>query len=364
MRIDGRHTLGKTASGLFVALAALGVLAGCQLHKASRDARLLLDMLESPDVEKRRSALQALRLRQSKRDMGEVLPALIRRLDDPDSEVRFYALDAIRQQTGAEDFPDDPEEAWEYFKKHKDEMLQAEEDPPALQMRRAQAEIKNARGVRSMLVGEHRAAQNLFAEALALDFENPAIHNNLGLAYFNQEFYKVAVGKFEDALSLDRAYIPAVMNLGRSYAKLAEVTKGEESDEYLEKAQDKLEEVIRREPRRKKTNWAARHALARVYFKKDMSEKAIETMEAAVRIMPNAPELRITLAIIYYGAEMYYGTWKQLVIIKRLGARPNDDFIQKVKEKLKETGKTKYIDLHEMDFPEDDKNRIPLKVLE
>ena len=349
-----RRWLVKTSSAAtMLALAALALLPGCQTQRVTKEARVFIEMLESSDVEKRRAAARSLQLRRTGPDLQEVLPALIRSLGDVDSEVRYYSLIAIKEQTGIDDFPGDVEEAWEYFKKNKKAMFSTTEVPPAERLRQTQAEIKNARGLQHMLMGEHFAAQNYFAEALGLDFDNPSYHNNLGLAYFNQGRLSDALGKFEDAMALDKTHAAAIMNAGRAYEKLGELEEGEKAQALHAKAEQFLRRAIRRD--RKKTNWAARHVLARVYFKQNKLDEAIQTMKVAIEISPDRPELRATYAVVFYGAEMYYSAWKQLVVVKKLGARPSPPFVEKVKERLKETGQAESLDLTVLDFPEDKK---------
>ncbi len=312
----------------------------------SRDSQIYKEMLESADIEKRRSAARALQLRRGKRDLKVLLPIMIERLNDPDSEVRLYVHQALVAQTGKEDFPHKYEDALDYYRKNKADLFQETDTSPAERMRQVRAEMLNARGIQAMLMGSHITAQKFFADALALDFDNPAYHNNLGLAYFNQKGYKSALGKFKDALALNSSFDAARMNLGRCHFRLAQEDQ-ERDNPHLTRAQEELSRVVKND--KKKRNWAARHEMARVYLQLGEIDKSSEVMISAVRILPNAPELRVTLAIIYYAGEQYYLSWKQLLAIKALGAKPNPDFVKKLKGKVRERGYDN-IDLNAFDY--------------
>lgn len=117
----------------------------------------------------------------------------------------------------------------------------------------------------------HRALKNLL-KAQKLDEENAQINNHLGLAYFTLTKYKQSVKYFSRALSQNKAYTEARVNLGRA---LVEVGRYDEARMQLEIATQDL--TYSHRPK-------IQLNLGLSYFRQRSYQKALPLFQAAARV--------------------------------------------------------------------------------
>jgi tetratricopeptide (TPR) repeat protein len=72
-------------------------------------------------------------------------------------------------------------------------------------------------------------AISYYKKASYIDPYNPTIHNDLGIAYEQKGWYKLAEIEFKKALEIDKFFLPAYYNLARIYEKQGKI---EEAIEY------------------------------------------------------------------------------------------------------------------------------------
>jgi tetratricopeptide (TPR) repeat protein len=248
-------------------------------------------------------------------------------------------------------------------------------------LERARAERKNEEGEFQLAGGNGVVALNLFREAVALDGSKAVYHSNLGLALLRLDQHESAEARFEDAIAVDKNYIPAYLNKGTVYADLADKVRaaavrmesamaahkaaGDEKaaarlkaelDRALarirgldNKAIDTFQHAIAVNQGR--DLWAAHYLMGRVYKRRGDFEKAVGPLEKALELCSATSSLqrlsvlghaltmigiRSDLALTYYALDQYYSSWTQIQAVERLGGEMPKDFTQKVELKVKE----------------------------
>ncbi len=122
---------------------------------------------------------------------------------------------------------------------------------------------------------------------------------------------------------------------------------------------------------KKKTDWAARWLKARILLgmalaavrepreglaaeRYEMYKRASSAIDEAIHIAPNVPEVRKTGALIYYGRELYFKSYKEVRKVYNLGYTMNEGFLKKLEAALKKEAYEIGVPPPEMPRPEAD----------
>ena len=127
-------------------------------------------------------------------------------------------------------------------------------------------------GTQLLKAGQYPAAYRELSKAVELNEGNPVAHNQLALAYYARERFKLAEQHFKKALDIKKEYSDARNNLGRLYL---------EQGKYPQAIQE-LETVVNdlkySEPRKAHIN------LGTAYLKAGHHSKALTTLAKALRL--------------------------------------------------------------------------------
>ena len=89
-------------------------------------------------------------------------------------------------------------------------------------------------------VGNYKEAEHQFREVKRLDPDSYAGDYGLGKMYAQSEDFDKAITHFEDALELEPTFYDAMAEIGYTYADMGEIEKSRETQEKLEKLDEKL----------------------------------------------------------------------------------------------------------------------------
>jgi Tfp pilus assembly protein PilF len=152
------------------------------------------------------------------------------------------------------------------------------------------AEIHNDLAVGSLNQGDYKSAYSEFQQAVALDDTLADAHDGLGiLLHLNYQKLPEAEAQYRRALELQPAFPEAHVNLGNLYLDEGRY------DEAIVQYEFALNDMLYRTPHFAQSNlgWAL--------YKKGQSERAIESVRAAVTAVPNFCQGWRTLGLIYEG---------------------------------------------------------------
>ena len=231
--------------------------------------------------------------------------------------------------------------AWEELWRRTRDRFEAEQNlEPRDLIKRERAKLASDKGVHFMLLGDFRTAEKYFLDAVANHPKGAQYWNNLGKCLSNEGRLPDAVDRFRRALEEDPRYVAAHFNLAEAFLDVTELTGYDRTYEALGHA----EVALRLDARRQ--DWAARWLKARILFdmaraevragvRYEMYKRAGETVAEAIHIAPNVPEVRKSAALIYYGRELYFKAYKEVVRVYDLGYTMDQDFLKKLEAALK-----------------------------
>jgi len=155
---------------------------------------------------------------------------------------------------------------------------------------RQSAEIHNDLAVGSLNQGDYQSAYAEFQEAVKIDDTLPEAHNGMGLV-LHLNFHKLpeAEAQYKRALELRPAFAEANVNLGNLYLTESRY------DEAIAQYELALNDMLYRTP------YFAQSNLGWALYKKGQTDKAIESVRAAVTTAPNFCQGWKTLGLIYDG---------------------------------------------------------------
>lgn len=370
-------------AGLLLLAAATG---GCKPSPDASKCERIKNLLISEDQDDRAAGAELAPTVTERRYQAKLIPLLIDRLD-PKKEVNpwasIFAAGSLETMTG-KDFGSerrsyDRWRAW-WFDEVGEKLPRRRKDSKKF-LERARAERKNEEGEFQLAGGNPVVALNLFREAVALDGSRSVYHSNLGLALLRVGQHEQAEARFDDAIAVDKNYIPAYLNKGTVYADLAdkirvaalriEVAAASHQAAGDEQAAARLKTDLDRALARIKALddkavdtfrhavavnsggdlWAAHYLMGRVYKRRGDFEKAVKPLEKALELSVATTSLqrmevlghalsqigiRSDLALTYYALDQYYSAWTQIKTIERLGGKMPEDFTKKVELKVKE----------------------------
>jgi type IV pilus assembly protein PilF len=156
---------------------------------------------------------------------------------------------------------------------------------------RREAEIHNDLAVGSLNQGDFQSAYAEFQQAAQIDDTLPDAHNGMGLVlHLNYQKFAEAETQYKRAIELRPAFPEAHVNLGNLY-----LDEGRYDDAIAEYG-IALNDMLYRTPHFAQSNmgWAL--------YKKGQTDKAIESVRAAVTSVPNFCQGWKTLGLIYEGS--------------------------------------------------------------
>ena len=290
------------------------------------------------------------------------VPAIIGALSDPDPKVSATAVEMLRSLFSRPDMPDSPAAWQDLWRRMKDRFEDEQNLDPTEHIKRERAKLENDKGFHFMMLGNFRVAERYFLDAVASHPRNPQYWNNLGKCLSNQGRFPDAVDRFRRALEEDPGYVPTHYNLAETFLDISRLTGTDRTYEALGHA----EVALRLD--RDGSDWAARWLKARILLGMAMPERTVtgrfrdmrperETIGAAghmsaadryevykraeraiaqaVHIAPNVPEVRKTAALVYYGRELYFKSFKEVRKVYDLGYTMDEDFLKKLEKALK-----------------------------
>lgn len=155
---------------------------------------------------------------------------------------------------------------------------------------RRSAEIHNDLAVGSLNQGDFKSAYAEFQQAVESDDTLAEAHNGLGLVlHLNYQKFPEAEAQYKRAIELRTAFPEAHVNLGNLYLDQGRY------DEAIVQYELALNDMLYRTPHFAQSNlgWAL--------YKKGETERAIESVRAAVTSVPNFCQGWRTLGLIYEG---------------------------------------------------------------
>jgi tetratricopeptide (TPR) repeat protein len=187
--------------------------------------------------------------------------------------------------------------------------------------------------------------------------------NNLGKCNANQGRWPLAVDRYLHALDEDPGYEAARYNLAEAYLEISRLTGSDRTDEALAH----VEQALALDD--KGVNWAARWLKARILHHMALAElnaadrveiykRAAEAIEEAKRLAPDAPEVRKTAALIAYGRELYYQSYKELMRLDELGYTMDPGFVGRLEQALRRRAYRMGIEPPPMPEPSSDKSPV------
>ncbi|MHC4917415.1 MAG: hypothetical protein ACYTGB_18210 [Planctomycetota bacterium] len=370
-------------AGLLLFAAATG---GCKPSPDASKCERIRNLLISEDQDDRAAGAELAPTVTERRYQAKLIPLLIDRLD-PKKEVNpwasIFAAGALETMTG-QDFGSERRsyDRWRkwWFDEASEKLPRRRKNTKSF-LERARAERKNEEGEFQLAGGNPVVALNLFREAVALDGSRPVHHSNLGLALLRVGQHEQAEARFEDAIAVDKNYIPAYLNKGTVYADLADKIRaaalrveaalashqaaGDEQaaarlktdlDRALARIRELDDKAIDTFQHAVAVNsggdlWAAHYLMGRVYKRRGDFEKAVKPLEKALELSVATTSLqrmevlghalsqigiRSDLALTYYALDQYYSAWTQIKTIERLGGKMPEGFTKKVELKVKE----------------------------
>ncbi len=152
------------------------------------------------------------------------------------------------------------------------------------------AEIHNDLGVGSLNQGDFQSAYREFEQAVQIDDTLPDAHNGLGLVlHLNYQKLAEAEVQYKRALELRPAFPECHVNLGNLYLDEARY------DEAIAQYEIALNDMLYRTP------YFAQSNLGWALYKKGETDRAIESVRAAVTSVPTFCQGWRTLGLIYDG---------------------------------------------------------------
>lgn len=155
---------------------------------------------------------------------------------------------------------------------------------------RREAEIHNDLAVGSLNQGDFQSAYAEFQQAAQIDDTLPDAHNGMGLVlHLNYRKFSEAEAQYKRAIELRPGFAEAHVNLGNLYLDEGRY------DEAIAQYEIALNDMLYRTPHFAQSNmgWAL--------YKKGQTDKAIESVRAAVTSVPNFCQGWKTLGLIYEG---------------------------------------------------------------
>ncbi len=367
-------------------LALVAASAGCRPSADASKCKRIVNLLVSKDQDDRAAGAELAPTVTEHKYQSRLIPLLIDRLD-PKKEANpwasIFAAGSLETMTG-QDFGSERRsyERWRkwWYDDVSEKLPRRRKDSKGF-LERARAERKNEEGEFQLAGGNAVTALNLFREAVALDGSKAVYHSNLGLALLRLDQHESAEARFEDAIAVNKSYIPAYLNKGTVYADLADKVRaaavrmesamaahkaaGDEEaaarlkvdlDRSLVRIRDLDNKAIDTFQHAIAVNqgrdlWAAHYLMGRVYKRRGAFEKAVGPLEKALELCSATSSMqrlsvlghaltqigiRSDLALTYYALDQYYSSWTQIQAVERLGGKMPEDFTKKVELKVKE----------------------------
>ena len=140
-------------------------------------------------------------------------------------------------------------------------------------------------GVQALKAGRASEAEAAFRRVLQQGGNRAYVHNNLAIAYQQQDKHAEAVTECREAIRLDPAYAPPRIVLGGSLLALGHVAE----------ATAELERAVKLLPKER----AGREQLARAYTRAGQPAAAVEQYRALREMAPDDPECAYQLGRAY-----------------------------------------------------------------
>jgi len=140
-------------------------------------------------------------------------------------------------------------------------------------------------GVQALKAGRAGEAEAAFRRVLQQGGNRAYVHNNLAIAYQQQDKHAEAVAECREAIRLDPAYAPPRIVLGGSLLALGHVAE----------ATAELERAVKLLPK----EHAGREQLARAYTRGGQPAAAVEQYRALREMVPDDPEYAYQLGRAY-----------------------------------------------------------------
>jgi len=153
--------------------------------------------------------------------------------------------------------------------------------------KKEQAQLHLQLGTSLLESGQYPEALRALSEAYHLDPDNPAIMNNLALAYFYRGKPRIAVSYWEKALTLNPQDTEAMNNLGRV---LIELKQFERAQSLLQKASEDLMYSYPEKPQ---------YNLGLLYFEQKDFTRAVRHLKQALHYKRDMPQAWLLLSRAY-----------------------------------------------------------------
>jgi Tfp pilus assembly protein PilF len=205
----------------------------------------------------------------------------------------------------------------------------------------------------------HQDALREFLKAEELYSNDHLLHDDLGRVYLALGEYDLAIRHFKKALEIKKDFTPAHNNLGNAYAVNKEWDKAIEHYKiaassllyatpyyplanigfvyYQQKKYDLAEKYYKKALRAKRDYVGAMHGLGRTYLATGRTAEAIDMLEKAIELAPEAAFVHFDLANAYRQKRDY----KQAYTLYRKAAelQPDSDLADKAMEEARKVEK-------------------------
>jgi tetratricopeptide (TPR) repeat protein len=174
----------------------------------------------------------------------------------------------------------------------------------------------NQKGTAALDSGRYAEAEHYFREAVSLTALDPALHNNLGVAFYQLGQLDSAIASYATAIRLRPHYVTAYRNMATAYhaqkkypqaLKAIEYTLQQEPQEaenyslqsliydaldQQQAAMSAAQHAIQLAPQRAQYH----NNLGTLFFRQGRMDRAIEQFQEAIRLQPDKPEFFFNLA--------------------------------------------------------------------
>ncbi len=173
--------------------------------------------------------------------------------------------------------------------------------------------------------GRFEEAEEVYRAALRIRPKDPESHSSLGVALAGQGMLDEAMEEFQRALELNPRHANAHVNLANVYAARKELDKAEKEYRLAISIKHNIAE--------------AHHNLGLVLKSQGDLAGAIKEFRKAVDINPSIPTPHVSLATALYQVGDYEGAWREIHACRDLRARPPQQLIDMLSDKMPDPGR-------------------------